>query len=165
MHQPFSFPDLPQRFETSARAVFGAAHINLRVMGPLRAGVPLITYQGGAPLDSDGYRMLRICCGLISAARDMDDPEAIAVLALYPRVAAILDAALVAASREMGLVRAIERAAASSSPKGDRPDMAASSSAERGRPEITRRFADQSGATPLPSPLPQGEREHDSGAA
>jgi hypothetical protein len=134
MHQPFSFPDLPQRFETSARAVFGGAHINLRVMGPLKAGVPLITYQGGAPLDSDGYRALRICTGLISAARDMDDPQAIAVLAMYPRVAAILDAALVAVSREMGLLLAIERASASSSPKGDRPEIA------NAAPEIARRF-------------------------
>lgn len=135
MH-PFIFPDLPPRFETSCRAVFGGAQINLRVMGPLKAGVPLMTWQGGSPMDSDAYRFLRICVELIAKAREMGDAEAIAVLALYPRIAAILDAALSAAAREMGLVLALERAAAS-----------ASSSAERGRPnltepEIARRFVE-----------------------
>jgi hypothetical protein len=130
MHQPFAFPDLPQRFETSARAVFGGAHINLRVMGPLKAGVPLITYQGGGPIDSDAYRFLRICTGLISAARDMDDPKAIAALALYPRVAAILDAALVVVSREMGLLLAMERAMSAIERAG----------ALDAAPEIARRF-------------------------
>jgi hypothetical protein len=135
MHHPFAFPDLPPRFETSARAVFGPAHINLRVMGPLKAGVPLITYQGGAPIDSDAYRFLRICTGLISAAREMDDPNAIAALAMYPRTAAILDAALVAVSREMGLVMALERAQVSSSAERDRPDLTG-----QAQPEIARRF-------------------------
>jgi hypothetical protein len=112
MHQPFAFPDLPERFETSARCTFGAAYINLRIMAPLKAGVPLITWQGGAPIDSDGYRVLRICVELVSKARDTGDAAAIAALAGYPRVAAILDAALVAVSRDTALVSAIDHARA-----------------------------------------------------
>jgi hypothetical protein len=134
MHQPFAFPDLPQRFETSARCTFGAAYINLRVMGPLKAGVPLITYQGGAPLDSDGYRDLRICTGLISAARDLGDPQAIAALAMYPRIAAILDAALAAVSRDAALVSAIDKAREASSSEGSSRPKADSPSSAGDRP-------------------------------
>ena len=96
----FVFPDLPARFECGAKVVYGPAQINLRVNGPLKGGIPLMTWQGGHPMDSHAWRALRLCVEMLRVARDMDDAAVINALAAYPRIAAILDAVLVAVARE-----------------------------------------------------------------
>ncbi len=90
----FIFPPLSDRFQTFAKVSFGVVSMRLHVSGPIKGGLPLITWQAGTHMDTADWRKLRFAVQLIACARDIEDDAAVMAVASYPRCAAVLDAAL-----------------------------------------------------------------------
>jgi hypothetical protein len=102
---------LPAGFDAPCAASFGGARIHIRITGPLKAGLPRLSWQGGHPMDSSAWRRLRLSLELLDKARELEDPELIAHLATYPVMAALVDAITTTVARETGITLALSKAA------------------------------------------------------